>query len=207
MSVRYDNLHAVVTGAASGIGAATCEHLLAAGARVTALDVRPTEIDGARFVEVDLGDPQSIDGAVAAIDAPVDALFNIAGVAQTQPPLSVLRANLLGFVTSPNRCWWAWRLVPRSQMSPPSPATAGWHLQPIGDLLDTEGLVAGLEWCESRPELIGDGYFFQRVCDRLHLPTRPSSDRSGDSRELCKSRSRSVTDDAGLRGHDRYRHA
>ena len=96
MSVRYDNLHAVVTGAASGIGAATCEHLLAAGARVTALDVRPTGIDGARFVEVDLGDSQSIDGAVEAIDAPVDALFNIAGAAQTQPPLSVLRVNLLG---------------------------------------------------------------------------------------------------------------
>ncbi len=77
---RYDNRRVVVTGCASGIGAALTRQLAGLGAEVIGLDVREPGAELAAFHPVDLADKGSIEEAAAAIGGSVDALFNVAGV-------------------------------------------------------------------------------------------------------------------------------
>ena len=86
--MRLEGRVALVTGGASGIGAATCRRLAAEGARVAVTDLNPgpaeevaSEIDG-RAYELDVRSTESIAAAVAATQeelGPVDALVNNAG--------------------------------------------------------------------------------------------------------------------------------
>src|SRR5919204_3482000 len=94
---RYDGRRAVVTGCASGIGEHVARQLTDLGADVVGLDKRRPAFELNRFHEVDLADPVSIDRAVASIEGPVDALFNVAGVSSGigDPPL-VVTINFLG---------------------------------------------------------------------------------------------------------------
>lgn len=79
---------AIVTGGASGLGAATAEHLRAAGASVTILDRDPrgadfAEIIGADFVRTDVTSEDSVGAAVAAAKAAmgrVNVCVNCAGI-------------------------------------------------------------------------------------------------------------------------------
>lgn len=84
-----------VTGAASGIGAATCTLLRRHGARVVGLDRLGTS-SADRHVQVDLTDAASIDAAVASLDERVDGLINSAGVPPTAPSAVALTVNFLG---------------------------------------------------------------------------------------------------------------
>lgn len=88
--MRIEGLRALVSGGASGLGAATVRHLSAQGARVTILDrdrdgalALATET-GAGWQATDVTDEASvaaaIDGAAAAMGG-IDALVNCAGVA------------------------------------------------------------------------------------------------------------------------------
>lgn len=90
--------HIVVTGVASGIGAALAEQLLASGCRVTGLDVRPPV--GAAFTchRVDLSDLVSIAPTLAAcgglVDGTFDGLCNNAGVSpKPGAEVSILTIN------------------------------------------------------------------------------------------------------------------
>jgi NAD(P)-dependent dehydrogenase (short-subunit alcohol dehydrogenase family) len=83
----------VVTGAASGIGAAVAAHLRADGVRVIGVDRGPAE-PGGDDVACDLGDAGAIDALLA--DLPVlGGLVNCAGVPGTHPPERILAVNLL----------------------------------------------------------------------------------------------------------------
>ncbi|MFC0529870.1 SDR family NAD(P)-dependent oxidoreductase [Phytohabitans kaempferiae] len=55
--------HALVTGGASGIGAATCAALLDAGWAVTSLDLRPSPDSRARSAVADVTDPDGLGAA------------------------------------------------------------------------------------------------------------------------------------------------
>ena len=66
----YEGAAVVVTGAASGMGAAAAQILVDLGAEVTAIDIKPTEVPVARFIEVDLRDRAAIEAAAASIDGP-----------------------------------------------------------------------------------------------------------------------------------------
>lgn len=89
--------HVVVTGAASGIGAATARLLRGRGVRVTGIDRRPGGDEADAWIVADLSDPQ----AVARIaTGPADALVNAAGL----PPrpgdeARILSVNSLGLRT------------------------------------------------------------------------------------------------------------
>lgn len=84
----------VVTGAASGIGAATLAALKAAGHRCLAIDRNP--MPGEEFLACDLGDESSIAGCVEAIDSPIDGVAHVAGIAGTAEAAQVLKVNYLG---------------------------------------------------------------------------------------------------------------
>jgi NAD(P)-dependent dehydrogenase (short-subunit alcohol dehydrogenase family) len=157
---RYDGRRAVVTGCASGIGAHVVRQLIELGADVVGLDKRRPAFELNEFHEVDLADPLSIDRAVASVDGPVDALFNVAGVSSGigDPPL-VVTINFLGLrhVTE--------ALIPNmaagsSIVSVSSLAAAAYrdHAEAVAPLLNTATMQEGIDWCHSHFDALGNGY-------------------------------------------------
>ena len=101
---RFDGRAAMVTGGASGIGAATVRRLLAAGWRVACLD---RNLEGARAtagtaglaVQIDVADEASTARAFAEVQASLgglDALVTAAGVIETTAFFDTTPA-ILGF--------------------------------------------------------------------------------------------------------------
>lgn len=86
----------IVTGAASGIGAATAEQLTTAGWTVIGLDRHEPGTAVSQYVPVDIADPASIEAAVAAIDEPVHALCNVAGLPPTAGAVPTMKVNFFG---------------------------------------------------------------------------------------------------------------
>ena len=113
--MRLEGRTALVTGGASGIGAATCRRLAAEGARVAVTDMNldgardvASELDGAAF-ELNVTSTDSIGAAVTAVEeqlGPVDILINNAGYdefgffVKTEEPMwdRVLGVNLRGVI-------------------------------------------------------------------------------------------------------------
>ena len=89
----------VVTGGASGIGAAVVAAFAAQGAQVIVLDRTEPASDksaaAAQWVQCDLTDRASIDAAVDAIGGDVDVLCNVAGVSGVAPVETVMAVNFL----------------------------------------------------------------------------------------------------------------
>ncbi len=115
--MKLDGLAAIVTGGASGLGAATAEALIAAGAKVALADVNAAAVAeaaarmGAAGVACDVSDPDSAERAFAAARAangPARVLVNCAGIGTAgrivgrDGPLAlaaydkVIRVNLVG---------------------------------------------------------------------------------------------------------------
>ena len=96
----------IITGAASGIGAATVEVLRAKGARVVGLDLNASP--GDEILECDVTDQESVDRAVAEaierLGGGVDVLINNAGVgfaqsagaAPDERAIGVIEVNMIG---------------------------------------------------------------------------------------------------------------
>lgn len=96
----YEKRRAVVTGAARGVGAELLGVLAELDVEhVTVLDLVEPEGPHTEFVKTDLSDETSVAAALAGIDGPVHAVFNNAGVADTQPPATVLAVNYLALRT------------------------------------------------------------------------------------------------------------
>ncbi|MEN4397244.1 coniferyl-alcohol dehydrogenase [Mycolicibacterium senegalense] len=157
--VRYDGKHVVVTGCGSGIGAVLTIALGELGARVTGLDLRPPDHLPDEFVELDLADPESVDRAAGAVDGPVDALFNVAGVSSgIGNPLLVVRINFLGtrqFTEALER------KIPAggSITSVASLAASGYreNRSTTAGLIHSRSVDEGLQWCADHPEALADG--------------------------------------------------
>src|SRR3972149_7076448 len=80
---RFSSRVALVTGGASGIGAAVARRLLAEGAKVASLDLRAEAPQGVLALAGDISDSAQIDAAVARVEAevgPIDVLVCSAGV-------------------------------------------------------------------------------------------------------------------------------
>lgn len=109
---------ALVTGAASGLGAATAAELVAQGATVYGVDLQPSidkaeAQDGVHLIAADVTDPEVVQAAVqeAAAAGPLRLAVNCAGIAPGQRILSrkgphdiglfrkVVEINLIGTFT------------------------------------------------------------------------------------------------------------
>ncbi|WP_026553634.1 SDR family oxidoreductase [Arthrobacter sp. H20] len=84
MTDSFEGIRALVTGGASGIGAAVTAALTARGAHVAVLDIRPDGLPpGVVGYTCDIGNSQSVDEAVAAAALElggIDVVINNAGV-------------------------------------------------------------------------------------------------------------------------------
>jgi NAD(P)-dependent dehydrogenase (short-subunit alcohol dehydrogenase family) len=161
--LRYDGKRVVVTGAASGMGAATAQLLGDLGAKVIALDINEPTVTTATYLRTDLADSQSIAAAVEGIGGPVDALFNCAGLPNTFPGQTVFRVNFLGH-----------RLLTESlvPLMPEGSAIGfissvgglNWmaHMGELMELGGVEDYDAAVAWAESHDALVADGYAFSK---------------------------------------------
>lgn len=95
-AISYRGKRVVITGAASGMGAATTEIVKELGGEIFALDIKPVSATGVEFIETNLGDRASIDAALGKITGQIDAIFNIAGLPGA--PFSPLEVTLVNFV-------------------------------------------------------------------------------------------------------------
>jgi NAD(P)-dependent dehydrogenase (short-subunit alcohol dehydrogenase family) len=96
MPDRSETPRVLLTGGATGIGAATAARLAAAGAGVTILDVAEPDHGAGAFVRCDLSDPAAIDAALETQPGPWSALVNVAGIPGPRPAEPVIRVNFLG---------------------------------------------------------------------------------------------------------------
>ena len=105
---------AVVTGGASGLGAATAEKLAAMGLAVTLFDLDEAggathaEAIGGRFARVDVADPESVAEGLSQVTGDLRVLVNCAGIGPAAKTVSrgeahdpalfdkTIRVNLIG---------------------------------------------------------------------------------------------------------------
>lgn len=146
---RYDGKHAVVVGGATGMGAATAELVLDAGAQVTVMDRAEVKLDGVKAVQVDLADQASIDAALDQCGGPVNALFSCAGVADGTPGIE--KINFIGHRYMIDRLR-AGGMLPRGSAIGfiSSAAGLGWqtNLPQLKEYLDTPDFDSAVRWIE-----------------------------------------------------------
>jgi NAD(P)-dependent dehydrogenase (short-subunit alcohol dehydrogenase family) len=186
----YEGKRVVVTGAATGVGAGLLDVLNELGAaHVTVLDVKAPTGPHQTFLATDLSDPDAVDAAIAAIDGPVDALFNNAGVADTLPSETVFRVNFLALRTLSEGLL---DRIPDGGAIVNTASTAGgqWptRLDMINELLDLEGWDDALAWYEDR-ELGVAPYFFSKELVQVYTmrSSRRTMQRGVRTNSVCPS--------------------
>jgi NAD(P)-dependent dehydrogenase (short-subunit alcohol dehydrogenase family) len=159
-ALQYEGKRVIVTGAASGMGAATAHLLVELGAEVHTIDIKKPEISGiASFSECDLRDPTQIDETARKIGKVVNALFNCAGLPNTFPDLDVMLVNFCGLrqlteAVVPN-------MLPGSAIACiASTAGIGWmqNMALLGELLATPDFASARAWCEAHPNELRNAY-------------------------------------------------
>ena len=166
----YQGKRVVITGAYSGVGAATVELLSSLGAsEIIALDIKQPQGPITRYIETNLADPAAIDAAAVSIDGPVDALFNNAGIAATNPALEVMKVNYLGVRHLSEA------LLPKIPEGGAIAITASiaggqWpqRLAEIQELLAIPDRGHAIDWIQDHSELVGGGYDFSKECLQVY---------------------------------------
>jgi NAD(P)-dependent dehydrogenase (short-subunit alcohol dehydrogenase family) len=152
----------VVTGAASGIGHAVAQRLLAAGAELYSLDRNTPSAPVVGHIEVDLASPHSIDAALERLDGTYDGLINVAGIPGTAPGDLVLAVNSLA-VRHLSEAFVDRLVAGGSVVIVSSLAGFGWpaRLDAIRELLSTNSFEDGAAWFKEHPQQ-GNAYNFSK---------------------------------------------
>jgi NAD(P)-dependent dehydrogenase (short-subunit alcohol dehydrogenase family) len=191
----YRDRNVVVTGGSSGVGAALLDVLAELDvAQVTVVDLNPPAGPHNTFVATDLADEQAVHVAIGAIGdtGPVHTLFNNAGVADTQPPRTVLSVNYLALRTLTEDLL---DRMPQGSAIVNTASTAG-HLwrkrtQEINELLDldmTDGWSRSLQWFDDHLPLLDEGpYNFSKGVVELYTlrSSRPTMRRGVRTNAVC----------------------
>jgi len=156
----YEGKRIIVSGAASGMGAATTAILVDLGAEVHALDIKKPDMSGlASFTECDLRDPEQIDAAINRIGKIVNNLFNCAGLPNTFPGLDVMLVNFCGLRHLTEQVI---PMMPEGSAiaSISSTAGIGWipNLPTLLPLITSADFAAARAWCEEDPARIANAY-------------------------------------------------
>lgn len=190
----YRDRRVVVTGAARGVGAALLGVVteLEVG-RITALDLNEPKGPHDAFLATDLSDEDAVRRSVAAIEGPVHALFNIAGVADTQPPRTVMSVNYLALRTLSEALL---ERMPEGSAIVNTASTAGnlWRkrVQQIDELLEVFDAdprwATSLEWFEEHAATLGQSpYNFSKEVVERHTmrSSRPTMRRGVRTNCVC----------------------
>ena len=146
----YSGKRVVVTGAFSGVGAALVDLLKEIGAQeIIALDIHKPDGPIDRYIETHMGDTDAVAAAAAAIEGPVDVLFNNAGIAGTNPTPVVMQVNYLG-LRQLSELLLEKMPVGASIVNTASIAGGQWpdHLGEVLECLACPDPKAALAWCE-----------------------------------------------------------
>jgi NAD(P)-dependent dehydrogenase (short-subunit alcohol dehydrogenase family) len=167
--INYENKTVVVTGAATGVGAALIEKLRGAGAeRIVAVDVKPCNGPVDDVVLADLSDPSAIDDAIRRLPLRIDVLISNAGVAATQSLPVVMGVNVL----APRRLISGLqdRMEPGSAVVITASTAGGGFMERLGqivELLAIEDWNRALDWVHAHPELTQNSYGFSKECAQV----------------------------------------
>lgn len=172
--LQYEGKRVIVTGAASGMGAATTEILVELGAEVHAIDINKPEVTGlASFSQVDLREPRQIEAAVAKIGKIINALFNCAGLPNTFPNLDVMLVNFCG-LRALTEAVIPLMIEGSAIASIASSAGIGW-MQNIGSLFEltaTPDFAAAKAWCEAHPKELRNAYGYSKEAINAYTAQR-----------------------------------
>lgn len=186
--MRYDGKRAIVTGAASGMGAATAELVTQLGGEVYALDINEPTVPVAKYLRTDLSDPSAIEAAVESIGGPIHALFNCAGLPMTFPGQKVMAVNFLGhrYLTE-----LVIPLMPRGGAVATISSVAGLNfMSHMGELFELTALTDYAQakaWCEDHDDLIAEGYSFSKEAIVFYTMWRSMSALEAGIRINCTS--------------------
>lgn len=169
----YQNQNVVVTGAASGMGAACAERLIEAGANVYALDINEVTAPVVKSIKVNIMDKASIAEAVAELPNEIFSLFNCAGV--PCPPAPAYNTMMINFVGMRELTE---QLLPRikkdgSVASIASTAGMAWrsNQENVEKLLATNGIDEADAWLktEEGSKISADAYAFSKQCMIVYM--------------------------------------
>jgi NAD(P)-dependent dehydrogenase (short-subunit alcohol dehydrogenase family) len=182
----YAGRRAVVTGGSRGVGAALLEVLADLDAdHVTVLDLERPDGPCHAFVKTDLADETAVRTAVVEVDGPVHALFNNAGVADTQPPHTVLSVNYLALRTLSESLL---DRMPEDGAIVHTASTAGnlWRkrVDAIDELLAVgiaDSWEPSLQWFDDHADTLGQGpyNFSKEIVERYTLRSSRQTMRRG----------------------------
>ena len=161
----YIDRNVVVTGAASGIGAALALTLTDRGATVTCVDRRKPAAHVHQWIDIDIADVEAVD-AMADVVGDVDGIFSCAGITGNNPRDRVLAVNF----QAARRLTRALSTRMRDGGAIASVASVGgadWraNLGVIKEYLAIDDPREAAAWCDAHPELFQRGaYAFSKQC-------------------------------------------
>jgi NAD(P)-dependent dehydrogenase (short-subunit alcohol dehydrogenase family) len=167
--------HVVVCGCASGIGYEAARLLLDGGAEVIGLDIKPTSLPVAAFIQLDLAQEDTIAAAIDRIDGELDSVIVTSAIPHlTNPGIDCQIVNFVGVRRLVEG------LVPRVRRGgaiviTSSGGGAGYaqHMDQLLDLVENHPTFEqGKAWSEDRLDLVGTGYFFSKECINVYVMWR-----------------------------------
>jgi NAD(P)-dependent dehydrogenase (short-subunit alcohol dehydrogenase family) len=159
----YEGKRSLVVGCFSGMGESTAKIVQGLGGEVHGIDYKSPDYELASFTSCDLRDPAAIDSMLGSLQGPFHAVFYCAGLPPTHPAVDVMRVNVAAVRTVVEGVQ---PLVPSGGAISIISSTGGlgflMHMEPIMELLGTDGYSGVVEWSEQHADIVADGYVFSK---------------------------------------------